>query len=568
MEDDLKPRVVKATLLIGGAFLFGLLAVSAVSVGVYTVEYLVNAFNVIAQYGAEDGIKLIFQQILSNVIVDYGDGFARGALNADNLRSTMALISGIAATCLALVIYPVLWLRFARISLAWLQEGFWVFTKVDSDREPLGALPEPAVVQRMLEDQKISYDEVNRADKRVLGTNAKYIPVVFQDFAKQNAYPILSLASSAVRVAFWTALTGACLLGLFAFLGNDARIPLPAVPEIAREILSHYAVKAGFWVSVFVVSAVIFAWLDVRFARSLVPKVSPATKRTLPDPIKKLTVIKPPTQFASVFKTELEVNLGDIKYDYWGLDSTRETFADHSSFVLNFIVEGESRPKKSYAHQAAKKRLVIAASSIVAGAVVLLFGLLPDSVVSVLNGDQFGLLDALVSPLYLVTVLTVGNLFVRKGRTAFSQAEDVLRTVWFETPVVIARLDGTVNTDSTSTGKAASDSTGAELRFQQSKFDARMIAASLECFAKDETGARSIWAFSPDRRSDTLLGQVSELLRKEGSESLLQAASQTITDTETVRDATELRRAELQLQLEKARRELEMLEAPPNTGDG
>ena len=561
MEEELKPRVVRGSLLVGGAVIFVLLAVSAITIGVYAANYLVNAFEIISRYGAEDGISVIFQEMLSNVIVDYGSGFGRSAVNEDSLRSTMALIGGMAATVLALLIYPILWLRFARISLAWLQEGFWVFTKDDPDQEVLGSLPDPVDVQRILEDQEISYDSVNRAEKRFLGSNAKYTPSVFQEYARENAHPILSFAASATRLAFWTALTGACLLGLFAFLGNEARIPLPAVPEIAQEIFGHYVIKAGFWIGVLLAASAVFALLDGRFAKALVPNSAPTAKRKL-DTIRELTAIKPPTQFASVFKSELEVKLGDVGCTPWGLDNTRETFADQSSFLLNILVEGESKQKASYAEPAAKRRLMTATAAIVLGSAILLFGLLPDSVIGVLNGNRFSLLDALVSPLYLVTVLTVGNIIVRKGSRAFKQAESILNVGWFETPVVIARLDGTVNTQRASTGKAVSDSTGAELRFQQSDFDARMVSATLESVAENVTSPRSIWAFSSDRQSDALLTDVSELLREEGSKSAIQAASRTIADTETVRDATELRRAELQLQVESARKELELLEAP------
>lgn len=565
MQEDLKPRIVRGSLLVGGSILFVLLAISAVTIGVYAAGYLVNAFDIISRYGAEDGIAVIFQELLSNVIIDYGTGFNSNAATQGNIRSTLALIGGMGATALALVVYPILWLRFARISLAWLQEGFWVFTKEDPDQENLGTLPNPSDVQSILEDQEISYEGVNRLEKRFLGKNGKYIPSVFQDFARENAHPILSFSASATRVAFWTALTGACLLGLFAFLGNEARIPLPAMPQIAQEIFAHYAIKAGFWVGVLFVASAVFAWLDGRFAKALVPNSAPAAKRKL-DTIRELTAIKPPAQFASVFKSELEVKLGDVGYASWGLDNTRETFADQSSFILNILVEGESSQKVGYAEPAAKRRLLTAVAMILFGAAILLLGLLPDSVISVLNGDQFSLLDALVSPLYLVTVLTVGNIFVRKGWSAFGQAESVLNVGWFETPVVIARLDGTVNTQRASTGKAVSDSTGAELRFQQSDFDARMVSATLECVAESVTDVRTIWAFSPDWKSDALLSEVSELLREEGSKSAIQAAGRTIADTETVRDATELRRAELQLQVESARKELEMLNPPSSDG--
>ncbi|MBL3576344.1 hypothetical protein JMK10_20270 [Rhodovulum sulfidophilum] len=561
MEEEMKPRVVKGSLLVGGAVIFVLLAVSAVTIGVYAANYLVNAFEIISRYGAEDGISVIFQELLSNVIVDYGIGFGRGAVSEGELRSIMALISGMAATVLALLIYPILWLRFARISLAWLQEGFWVFTKDEPDQDSIGSLPDPVDVQSILEEQEVSYDCVTRAEKRFLGSNAKYIPSVFHEYARENAHPILSFAASVTRLAFWATLTGACLLGLFAFLGNEARIPLPAVPEIAREILGHYVVKAGFWIGVLFAASVVFAVFDGRFAKTLVPNSAPAAKRKL-DTIRELTAIKPPTQFASIFKSELEVKLKDVGCTPWGLDNTRETFADQSSFLLNIFVEGKSKRKAGYAEPAAKRRLMTATAAVVLGAAILLFGLLPDSVIGVLNGDRFSLLDALVSPLYLVTVLTVGNIIVRKGSRAFKQAVSILNVGWFETPVVIARLDGTVNTQRASTGKAVSDSTGAELRFQQSDFDARMVSATLESFAENVTSPRSIWAFSSDRQSDALLAVVSELLREEGSKSAIQAASRTIADTETVRDATELRRAELRLQVESARKELELLEAP------
>lgn len=561
MQDHFSPRFVRLAQLFAAIGVFALLVLSVLTIGKLAFGFGVEAIGLIASHGVVDGIAEVTNAILKKAVLDYGDGFEIGS-SLESLRSTIAMISGAFALISVLFLYPAIWVKMAQLSLHWFRIGIWSLRKEPEPDNVPGDLEDPDSLWEKFDNPNVVGRQSRPDTAIVFGENERYMPDLYRKQFETYSRPVRAALSALGPIVFWILLTGACVVGLFLIVTPDRGLVLPEIGSLFGEITQKYWQMSRLWIVFAFLAACGLVWMNWRFARALVPPKPPSAEVHNASE-RGLAANMPPSQFDSVFRGELKLKDSQAIYTSKGSDNTKRAFSDQSNFYINLIVEGESLQEEPYAAQTARRRILLATGMKLAGVAILLFGLIPANLLSIFQGDYFKLSDALVSPLWVATVLMVGRFLLNNGRDSFAQASAILKTAWFKTPVVLVRLDGTVNTQTATTGKSISDSTGTEMHVQQSVFDAFISSATLECCAGSPEQSRRIWSYCPDTTSGALCQNVTDLLRSEGSKSIIQAAQRTISDTESVRDATELRRAELQLQLKKTEIELENLGQAP-----
>lgn len=558
MSDDFTPRIVRVAHLIGALVIFLLLVLSAILVGRLALNFITDAVAAVANAPRPDVIFNIIDLFVKNMVVDFGTGLETGR-TVGTIRSAFAVGSGMVAVALFFLVYPIIWLRFARLCFRWLQSGAWAFHDgLEPDNIP-GPLPDQSEIRAAFESKDLPIFERSRSDSALLGKNLRYTPNVFQVLVARISSPFRVMRSMVMRTVFWFALATAISVGLMAFASASDGVLIGNTTKVIADPLQRHFGAVGIWLVVAVVLGSVFAIMDWAFARALVPADKPANEK-IKESVRDLSVMSPPAQFDQVFRSELEIKLRDVTCFSSGVDNTRESFADQSSFFLNLMVEGTSERLENYAEAAAKKRVILATLMLLVGVAILLLGLMPANLLGVLGGERLSLAAALISPLWLITALTVGNNTVRRALIAIEDSTVVLNAGWFKTPLVLMRFDGVVNTQMTATGKTQDYAAESELRYQESKFDVAVMSATVMSDAPTLDAPRSIWSFAPDAASYHLDEAVRTLLREEGSQSAIQAAHRAIRHTEEVRVATERQRIESQIQeIEQKKCKLEAL---------
>lgn len=537
-------RSARGAQLFGGTVMLLLLVVSSFMIGHVALKFAINAVDIIARHGAEQGIPILFRQMAIQAIVDFGAGI--NGSGARNLQSIIAFIAGLVASGLALVIYPLIWLSLARTALGWLKNGIWAFQEELLPEEFPGDWESPSGLVRQLSENQVPREDMAEADRFVLGANAPYTPAAIRPLQKALSGPVKQVIATGIKLAFWFVVSAGCVLAGYMQMLWSSGVSIVNPFSFFLEFGVPFLKPAVVWLAIALVFSLVAGVLDFRFARALTPKEKPQAQHAL-STLRRRTVDNPPSQFLSIFRSEIRMIVEDVRFRAIGSDAGRDSFANHSNFELDILIEGASDQVQPYMLPAAKRRLYLSFAFMLTGAAILLIGLFPASLLSALAEERFSLSAFYTAPVWVVLVLAAGHTIYRYGQKSFQQAEKVLLQGWFKTPVVHLRLDGTVNTQTASAGKGLNDSLGVELQAQQSHFETTVTSACITSVASSLEAERTLWSFEANPQSQALEAQVLEALKAEGAEAQVSNVIATATEAAKLKTALTIKQDEAEL---------------------
>gem|GEM_PF-6966362 len=557
---EIRPRSIQIAELIIGIAVAAMLVVSALAFGQVAISFGIDVFSTILNSGLESGIRRLTASIEVLAVQDLGPEIIR-AFGGQSISVQAAWVFSLIAAFTAPILYAIIWLGLARLSIALIYSGLWGLQSPDDDDPEVGNLPAIPSINRFLLAEDFQKERLSQEDRALLGKSARYSPLVYRNIQEARRTPMLSALGPVFRMIFWGVLTAVVLTLIALAISSNQDLIASLFRAVGVAFGSAFGSALALLVTFVGAISVISAIADVRFARVLSPRTRPeATKRM--EMLRKLTVNSPPAQFNSVLKSELSIKLGEIRHSGpLGLDGTKEGFVDQSNFFMEVMIE--ARPEKigNYAEKATSRRLWFGSMALVLGAAIPLFLAFPSAIRDLMRFQDFSLLLGSQAPIWMALAIAAGRSVRRIGFRAMNDAERVLRSEWSRTPVVTLRFDGTVNTQTALTGRAVDDSYGSENRVQQSRFDVRLVSANVTGVSEHEGAEQEVYSFSRDHKSDALHDAIASVLRDEGSESTFSAVTATISDNQNISEAAELRKAELKLQIAKTQAELKLLES-------
>lgn len=537
-------RSARVAQLLGGVVMLLLLVASSFMIGHVALKFAINAVDILFRHGAEQGIPILFRQMAIQAIVDFGAGI--NGSGARNLQSIIAFIVGLAASGLALVVYPLIWLGLAKTALAWLKNGMWAFQEELLPEEFPGEWESHAGLVTQLSENQVPREDMAEADRFVLGANAPYTPVAVRSLQRALSGPVKQVFATGIKLVFWFVLSAGCILAGYMRMLWTSGVSIVNPFSFFMEFGVPFLKPAVVWLAIALVFSLLAGVLDFRFARALTPRDKPKAQHAL-STLRRRTVDNPPSQFLSIFKSEIRMIVDEVRFRAIGADASRDSFTNQSNFELDILIEGASEQVEPYMQAAANRRLYLSCAFMLAGAAILLIGLFPASLLSALAEERFALSDFYTAPVWVVLVLAVGHSIYRYGQSSFQQAEKVLLQGWFKTPVVHLRLDGTVNTQTASAGKGLNDSLGVELQAQQSHFETTITSACVTAVANSLEAKRTLWSFEANAVSEALEAQVLEALKAEGGEAQVSKVMATATEAAKLKTALSIKQDEAQL---------------------
>lgn len=537
-----------------------MLVVSAVAFGRVALSFGIDLFSVILQAGLQDGMRSLAATIEVLAIQDLGPRII-AAFGDEAVSVQAAWAFSLIAVFFAPLLYAAIWLGLARLALSLTYSGLWGLQGPDDDDSEVGRLPPIPATNQLLLAEDFQKERLSQEDRAILGKSARYSPLVFRSIQQALRAPILGALGPIYKSVFWGLLTAIILTVIAVSISRGQDLFASLFQAMGVAFASAFGSSLAILVTVVGAIAIVSGFADFRFARVLSPARKPdATKRM--EMIRKLTVNSPPAQFNSVLKSELSIKLGEIRYSGpLGLDGTKEGFVDQSNFFMEVMIEARSEKIENYARRAAARRLWFGVVALIAGAAISLFLAFPSALRDLMQFQDFSLLQGSQAPIWMALAITAGRSVRRTGLRAMAESEKVLGSEWHKTAVVTLRFDGTVNTQTALTGRALDDSYGSENRVQQSRFDARLVSATITGVSGREGEPQEIFSFSRDATSDALHDAIAAVLRSEGSESTFSAITSTLSDNQKISEAAELRKAELRLQIAKTNAELRLLES-------
>lgn len=547
-NQEISPFLRRACLS-GGLALCLLLVASAAWLGATALRFGIDAIGVLSEFGIEKGIELLTQDLSDLIVGNMASGVvgtSQGMVPTDSLGA----LAGILGLILFVTIYPAIWLMFARIALGWIATGIWAFQKpLESEDIPV-EFADLTDVRNQLVERKAPKQVITPLEHSLLGQNAGHVPKSYRELSTRLKSPFMRVIGRLGPFLLYAALTLAVLFVLYLLVGDQLQFTLPPFTEILVNMIPRNALQTLGWGFAALAVTGIVAGLDWMFLRGLIPSRAPTRKSRIDEQVRDLTANKAMIQLRSNL-------LGSIQAvsDASGRDlvfrnlpigfsdsNARDRFGENE-FEMDLLIEGTSNRPPSYASRAIGFRIIAAIALVLAGALVLLFNLAPAPIVDLLSGQAIQASALLPVVMHLVLATALGLQLVSGGRNMLADGIIADQVVWFETPVVHARLNGTINTQTALTGKALNDSVGSEMQVQQIQFDLKLHSATLLCDAPELEKQRNIWSFAPDARSDELADLVRQAIGREGGKSLLHAASRTIEDNERILAVTaELRR--------------------------
>lgn len=544
---DLSPFLRRACLT-GGLVLCALLVASASWLGATALRFGIDAIRVLSEFGIEKGVELLSQDLADLVMANTGAGAGAPGLAA------LGTLIGVLGMAVFVTLYPVIWLMFARIALGWIGTGIWAFQKPLEPDDIPAEFADPERVRDQLIDRKIPRQDITPLEHALLGRNAGYVPKSYRDLATRLKSPFMRLIDRIGAFLGYAVLTLLVLFVLYLLVGDQLQVSLPPFGEILANMVPRNAAQPLGWALAALAVAGVIAAMDWIFLHNLVPQNTPTSKSRTDDQARDLTANKAVMQLRSnllgSIQSASDAADRDLVFRSLPMGFTATTDRDRfgaNEFEMDLLIEGTSDRPQSYAARAIGLRIIAAIGLVVAGAVVLLFNLAPAPIVDLLSGQAIEASALLPVILHLALATALGLQLVGGGRSMLADAAIADRVTWFDTPVVHARLNGTINTQTALTGKALNDSVGSEMQLQQIQFDLTLHSATLRCDAARLDAQRNIWSFAPDMRSDELAAMVKQVISREGGKSLLQAAARTIQHNEQLLAASvELRAMQAQ----------------------
>lgn len=537
-------RFSRRAYLSGGLVLCLLLVASAAWLGATALRFGIDAIRVLSEFGIQKGIELLSQDLADLIMVTGGS-----RLGGDPMDG-LAMLAGILGLVLFVTIYPAIWLMFARIGLGWIGLGIWAFQKQLEPEDIPVEFDDPEAVRDKLAARKVPRQEVTPLERSLLGQNAGYVPRYYRALTVRLKSPFMRVVERVGAFLGYAVLTLAVLFVLYLLVGDQMRFPLPPFGQIIANMVPRNAVQTLGWALAALAVAGVIAALDWHFLRALIPPVAPTGKSRTDDQARDLTANKAVIQLRAnllgSIQSASDASGRDLVFRTLPMGFSATTERDRfgsNEFEMDLLIEGTSTRPPSYAARAIAVRIIGAIGLVIAGALVLLFNLAPAPIVDLLSGQAIPAATLMPVVLHLVLATALGLQLVSGGRKMLLDGVAAEQVTWFATPVVHARLNGTINTQTALTGKGLNDSTGSEMQVQQVQFDLTLHSASLLCDALTPEGQREIWSFAPDARSQDLSDLVKFVIGREGGKSLLDAAARTIEHNEQVLAVTsELRR--------------------------
>lgn len=533
-SQEISPFLRRAYLA-GGLALCLLLVASAAWLGATALRFGIDAIGVLSEFGIRTGIELLSQDLADLIVLNGGE-----RLGGDP-ASGLALLVGVLGLTMFVVIYPAIWLMFARIGLGWIGSGIWAFQKPLEPEDIPIEFDNPEGVRDKLAARKLPRQDVTPLERSLLGQNAGYVPRSYRALTLRLKSPFMRFAERLGAFLGYALLTLAVLFVLYMLVGDQLRFPLPSFAEILANLVPRNAVQTLGWALAALVVAGMIAALDWFFLRALIPPVAPTGKTRTDDQARDLTANKAVIQLRAnllgAIQSASDASGRDPVFRTLPMGFTATTDRDRfgaNEFEMDLLIEGTSARPPSYAARAIAIRIIGAIGLVIAGALVLLFNLAPGPIVDLLSGQAIPAETLMPVVLHLVMATALGLQLVSGGRTMLRDGVAAEQVAWFATPVVHARLNGTINTQTALSGKGLNDSVGAEMQLQQVMFDLTLHSTTLLCDAPTPEGQRDIWSFAPDAASQELSDLIRFVVCREGGKSLLDAAARTIEHNEQI----------------------------------
>ncbi|WP_353476174.1 hypothetical protein PVT71_24785 (plasmid) [Salipiger sp. H15] len=544
MPESLQRPALARTRIATGALLFVLLVVSAAWFSAIALRFGIDAIDVLREFGIEDGLEILRGDLQDMVLAGTETGIGEAFAGNDVFRFAMLTLAGFDATILFLSVFVASWLALAWASFRLIGRGLLELTPELDPVDVPRAFSEPTAVARQLRNREMKVNNLTKTERLMLGRYGPYLPEELLSLARSLSRPASQILGQVGRMLFFGALTISVIQGMLVFAGAQLAIPLPPVDTLLRALSFQAVGPLAFWTAVAAVFAALVTALDFKFLRAILPSRQPEAQLTT-EPLRDLSWNGTPPQLITAIETDFQaeaaahvLRMTVLK----GNDVSRTNFTDQSDFQIELLIEAPCRPNPAYFARSMQRRAMIGYALHFAAAALLLLVLCPSPLRDLFAGRPVEAVAFLSATVHMVLVIALSRRIARTGSRYLEEAERFLDETWFDAPLALVTLSGTVNTQRVMTGKSLTDSTGTETSQQEMRFNAAIYTATAASFAPDIDGSRKLWSFAPDAASEALGTFIATTLLREGDVSVLKTARRTLRDTEDAQDMVTDRR--------------------------
>ncbi|MFN3312884.1 MAG: hypothetical protein ACK46Q_05395 [Hyphomonas sp.] len=525
------PHDLRLVHLIGATILVVLLVASAGWLAFHASGFLRESVGTLSEFGLISGGTILLADLRDLFLLAVPSG-------TDQTVAAASAVVGLVMIGTVLTLFFLVWLRAAATALRWTVSGLLWLHPEDEPAELPHAFADPDAIARRIRSDQVPRHDLDPSERLVLGRTAIYAPAPLLQLARRLAHPTRTILVGLFRPLFYGLLAAAVGLVVLVQLDQAFTLALPDLQILLRLAASEALRPLLVWAAVFLAISIAVALLDLRFARAIMPRQSPAAEMRL-GVVRDLTWNGTTTQLDQILESQF-ATLGRARifrfYRLVNRNESRANFADRSDFTIEMLIEGASERSPDPARAAALWRAFTALACRLAAIAVVLFLLAPPPVLDLLAGQPLAPAAFTGAGVHLAMVLSLARHLALVGRRLQAEALLVLPRTHYATPLAALRLDGTVNTQRVRVGRALHNTTEAEKQVQELSFNAAILSTTMNGLAEHAEAARLPWSHRPDMRSDALADSLADLFTLEGDVSILKAAARTLRDMGAVNE--------------------------------